>query len=204
LKRAKGATYANPVDDRLIDYLDVLAWPVVVLAMAGGALLLFRAQVGALIGRISTIQTPVATLSASPEQPPPPELPGQVPEEPPTDPSTAPDPAVVQQLSNYVYWWYYEKAYRLTFGTQTRLLAHVNSFPGGAAPGELIPFYNEHLQAARVYNPSYRRDFDSYVNWLVGSGLLTIAPDGRYEITDLGRGFLTWMVAEGVTHKIGQ
>ncbi len=186
------------MNDRLIDYLDVLAWPVVILTLVGGSMWLYRSNVAALVNRISTIHTPLATVSTSPEQPPPPELPADV--TPP--PNSADVTNTVQQLSAYVYWWYYEKMYRLTYGTQTTILAYLNSSPTGLDTAGVMALYNEHLRLARLFDPNYDRSFASYVGWLEGASLVTRG-NNHYYITDIGRGFLAWMVAEGLTHKPG-
>ena len=191
----------------VIEYFDVLAWPVVVLALVSGFFLLFRPNIAALIERIRHITTPLASLGTAPAAPQPdaPDLP-EVDEPPPsaepTTPPPAPDPQV-NQLAAYVYYWYYEKVYRLTFGTQTAALEHINQSPAGADMATLLTFYLNHLNVAKLTDPTYNRDFNGYMGWLVGAQLAT-EQDGRYFITAIGRSFLAWMAAEGLIHKPGQ
>ena len=190
----------------VLGYFDVLAWPVVLFVLIGGFLLLFRSNVGTLIDRIRVIRTPVASVHTTDTQPrevpKPPEKetagppPSEGDETPPPSPSAE---TVQQQLGAYVYYWYYEKMYRLAYGTQTMLMDYLNRLPLGATEADLLPYHEEHLRIMRVLTPAYQVDFSTYMGFLE-SALFVNKQAGRYYATDLTRSFLQWMVAERLNH----
>jgi len=192
----------------VLGYFDVLAWPVVLLVLIGGFLLLFRPNVGALINRIRDIRTPVASIHTTDTQPreapPPPQedAAGPPPSEGDETPPPSPSTEAVQQSGPYVYYWYYEKMYRLAYGTQTLLMDNLNRLQIGAVEAELLPYHEEHLRLTRLWNPAYQYDFSTYVGFLE-AWLFVKKQTGRYYATELTRSFLQWMVAEGLGHKTG-
>lgn len=88
----------------------------------------------------------------------------------------------------------FEKIEKAIWGSQVDLLRHLNSLPSGASAEELRLFYDaaakKHPQTFSEYN------FEKYLEYLVLKVLIGYE-DGRYHITNLGRDFLSYLVATG-------
>jgi hypothetical protein len=120
-----------------------------------------------------------------------------------SEPVAAPDhPAsvTIEQLQPYVYWWYFERTYRLIFGTQIRMLHFLNEQPLGADRLGIIPFFEAHLALYTAHGLTrHRMSYKSYMAFLHDSNLVTIDAVDTYHITPLGRAFRQWMSAENVS-----
>jgi hypothetical protein len=104
--------------------------------------------------------------------------------------------AVNVLLRSYAYAYlgrYFEHISGLIWGSQLRLLHHLNAAPltGGTAD-ELRPF---HATAAEHF-PDY--SFEQYLGFLIGYRLVALEGD-RYQITPLGREFLIFRIQSGRT-----
>jgi hypothetical protein len=88
-----------------------------------------------------------------------------------------------------------ETTYRLIFGSQIAALHYLNLY-GGASKRKLIEF----LEAAKAQYPKPYENYsdDQYIQFLTGSGLITLTRDDHYEITDVGKAFLQWMASSGI------
>lgn len=130
------------------DYLDVILWPFLgITFLAGTFLVMFRVQIASLIDRIRRIDLPggggISTPAPQPDKPvaSPPE--GDAPspgEPPPAEPETdtlekLATEANIQQLNEswsevvrwYEYYYFYERTYRLLYGSQIALLEHLKT-----------------------------------------------------------------------------
>lgn len=135
------------------DYLAAIAWP----AVAATFFLLFRAPIQRLIDRIQRGRAPGGFEFDSSGQLTPPSPPeGQEPlpnDAPPSPPAGTLD---IDALRAYGFYWYYEKMFRLMYGSQLRLLQAVNSSPAGAHFTSLLAYHQEHLETVRALQPDYR------------------------------------------------
>ena len=208
------------------DYLDVILWPFLsVTALVGAFLWLFRAQIGSLVNRINRIDLPGGGgISAAPPHQP--DEPSQAPpggeppapgEPPPAEPTAIAndnrvvDEAAIKQVNEswaevvrwYEYYYFYERTYRLIYGSQIALLEHLKALgPGGGNESALLIYHSSHLQQARAFDPSYNYPWESFIGYLIVSNLVqrqTQLP--LYHITDLGLSFLAWGLAEKVPPK---
>jgi hypothetical protein len=190
------------------EYLDTLAWPIVVLALVLVFLSWFRPQIAELIRNIRALRGPGGTgVDVAPSQPS-----GSA-ETPPTPPELSAAIAqkegeleqlqqsaqsLRQQATLYGLYWSYEKTYRLIFGTQIALLQQLNLMAAAGADFQFVSsFHSQHLQQVRVFNPRYDYPVTSYIGFLQTFNLVH-EQGGRYYITDVGRGFLQWMILESV------
>jgi len=82
----------------------------------------------------------------------------------------------------------HEKNYNVIFGSQLRLLSQANV--GAVAPEVAKAIY----ERARTANPVYGNySFDQWIGFLINAGLITHG-DGGYVLTNLGRGFLKYLI----------
>jgi hypothetical protein len=190
------------------EYLDTLAWPIVVLALMLVFLSWFRPQIAELISKITRLRGPGGTgvdvtpsqPTTSTESPPaPPELLAAMAEmQREREQLEASAESLRQSASLYGLYWLYEKTYRLIFGSQITLLQQLNLAGAAGADFQLVStFHSQHLTAVRSHYPGYDYPAASYINFLQGLDLVQ-ERTGRYYITDVGRGFLQWMVLEAV------
>ena len=87
------------------------------------------------------------------------------------------------------------RIYLLIFGSQMRLLQSLNQSPGGLTEGEVRPIYQTGAtQQPELYNAV---TFESWMTFVESSALVSRNGD-RYVITPYGRGFLKYIVAQGL------
>jgi hypothetical protein len=103
-----------------------------------------------------------------------------------------------EEANLYLTYYLYERTYRVIFGTQIRLLKHLNSVPFASA-AELKAFHDAHLQMAGALSANYHYDFGHYLGFLTSSWLVTMVSPESYSITNFGRGFLHYMVESGLS-----
>ena len=85
----------------------------------------------------------------------------------------------------------HEKNYNLIFGSQVALLAQMNT-DAGVPPAVARSSYDN---AKSAFPDLYRTySYEQWIGFLQGSGLCTIAPNGNYVLTPLGRGFLKYIL----------
>ena len=89
----------------------------------------------------------------------------------------------------------FEQIQNLIFGSQIYLLKKLNQVTGQGQSLALIESHFEHVQ--KMFN-------DSFADWTVGKYLhflferqLIVLQDGRYHITNLGKEYLVWMARTG-------
>lgn len=88
-----------------------------------------------------------------------------------------------------------ERAYRLIYGSQIKLMKHINvvqSIPISAAPS----FFEENRDRS-VNSPVY--NYEAWLGFLTNGGLVEKAdssPESVLRLTANGRNFLLWMVAQ--------
>jgi len=99
-----------------------------------------------------------------------------------------------EEANLYLAYYWYERLYRLIFGSQIRLLDYMNSRPGSTNVVELKPFHEEHLGQMRALNPQYTYDLNAYLAFLQSSWLIATADGIQYALTDFGRGFLHYLI----------
>lgn len=91
----------------------------------------------------------------------------------------------------------FERIYRLIFGSQLRLLQHMNTQPAGQLPVSAAQVFYiaaraQHLQFYTTY------PFDQWLQFLINS-VLVKRIDSRIGITVRGGEFLTHLTKEGLT-----
>jgi len=191
-------------DARLVlDYIDVLAWPTVVIVTFGVVIARFRKEIVSALNRISSVKGPLNTELTLREQ-------GEAESEPPQAPT--PEPAdgeaaeadageferMAAELKRAETDLWYERVHRFIFGTQIMLLQDLNQRTGGLITTAIMTsYYQQHLIAARTTDPNYQLDFTAYMQFLTGWGLVQYE-SGAYRITQLGRGYLTYLAAQGI------
>jgi hypothetical protein len=188
-----------------LDYIDVLIWPLVVAGVVTLLVLRFRVEIAALIGRIRSASGPLGIAFQMGEQ---------------QTAEAEEGPAVVaflsgllahkeneitqriveatkltQQLALYQIYYFFERTYRVIFGTQIALLQRLSLATNGADLSEIIPLYEDNVRLMRLALPTYDYPLASYLGFLQASELITVH-EGRHYITEPGRTFLQWMNAE--------
>jgi hypothetical protein len=186
------------------DYLDVILWPFLgVTGTVSLFLWLFRVQIREVILRINRIDLPggsgISTTPVQQETEPPPSPPEGEPPPPDEPPPTV--AARDELLRWYTFNYFYERTYRIIFGSQIALLHYLNSQgQSGAEEPSLFVFHTFHLQQARAVNVGYTNTWQSFVGFLRGANLVSQVGQ-LYFITDLGRSFLQWILAENAPPK---
>ena len=191
-----------------LDYIDVVIWPLLVAAVVWLLATKFRAEFAALIGRVKSVSGPLGTGVQMTEQ---------------KTEDVKEEPAVVaflagilerkeseiaghilatgeltRQLAMYQVLHSFERIYRLIFGSQIRLLYYLASAGAtGAGLSDVVPYHQDNLRLMRAVIPAYDYQLAAYLGFLQGSELIRMQ-EGRYHITEPGRGFLQWMAAESV------
>lgn len=183
------------------DYVDTLAWPVVVLVLVALFVFLFRHQIAELIKRITGVSGPGgARIDISPQAA------AELPEGPTggaLDAALQEAEAKVQQhqqsATYYYVLWLFENIYRVAYGTQLGLLFAARSSGTNGLDEETVKvIFERHLELVRKTLPEYQYSFALYIGFLNNNGLVTIA--ARYHITDTGRAFLNWMSLQSLSH----
>lgn len=204
---------ALSVAQTILDYLDVLVWPFVVVALGGGAVVLFRPQIAELIRNIREARFPGGSISTQP--------PAQTVDdatrlaegfrttgagETPSDaePAQVNPPAAEgdeekeqlrldnQQLARDLT---FEKIYRVIYGTQLMALQMLEAQrkKNPANPflyePDLQGFFREHERQAGL-----GKSYEDWKRFLQQVGLMGQL-GSAYTITDLGREFLLYVHA---------
>ena len=206
------------------DYIDVLIWPLAILAIVALVVFRFRDQIAQVILRIQTVRGPGGSEILAPleeqavdvEQPPPPESEAEQPAaeedverplpeqgEQHRDAGDADKEArlLTAQLAEMQRELYYERVYRVVWGTQITFLKALSERLDGISMFEVITTYlANHNKAAQAVSPSYKRDFTSYMKLLSDEGLVEFAQTEptNYVITALGRAFLAYLITQGI------
>ncbi len=183
------------------------AWPLIALALGLAFLVRYRSAIDALLSRVSEIRTPVGSVSTQqmPVSAEGPEvgLKKEALEETRTQlEKTHRDLSEWQTVAiRYAAGYQYEVTYRLIYGSQIALLRHLNVSPGGRAEDELEQYYQMFLMRGRAAGSvMYGYPKDAYLTFLVGRGLI-VQVEGRFFITEQGRGFLQYVDATGLPDK---
>lgn len=194
-----------------LDYIDVIIWPLALVGIAVFVSVRFRQEIAGLISRIRSASLPlglgiqVAEQDAGDS--------GEVPvvvslltetlerKEAEIAARTIAYGELTRTLAIFQVSYAFERIYRQSYGTQILLLHYLGTIgPEGASLEDLVTFHQRHLESARQAWPEYNYAFSSYVAFLTGNELIELR-EGRYHITDPGRGFLQWMRAEAVPVK---
>lgn len=198
----------------VLDYVEALVWPLVVAGLVATALALFRQQIGELINRMRRLTVGPsgaefdAAAQAAPER-------GEAIEEAPekiaelvrqqADELEREYQTHMAELSQRLgatdFYWFCERVYRIIYGSQIRLLQHLQvRGDAGSSVAELVPFFQQHVEAVRVVNPAYGGAFDAYIGYLAASQLIvqdaSVPP--RYRISAQGVGFLAYLPWAGI------
>jgi hypothetical protein len=93
---------------------------------------------------------------------------------------------------------FYERTYRLIFGTQIQALQFLNTRNFiGVDPAELMYYLNEHHRLGGDPN----KTLDPYLGFMVSSTLIYVGADGKYYITGYGRGLLQYIIANSLSFQ---
>lgn len=89
----------------------------------------------------------------------------------------------------------FEQVHNLIFGSQIFLLKKLNEVAGQGKSKEFVEDYFTRVQ--ELFPEAFREwTLEQYLAFLLGR-LLIVAQDGKYHITNLGVEFLTWMARNG-------
>jgi len=89
----------------------------------------------------------------------------------------------------------YSEISHLIFGSQIALLQALNSQPHPVEPEFIVSYYESAKQQYPDFYTTY--SFESYMNFLKSVGMVNIE-NGRYFLTVLGRGFLSYLAETGI------
>lgn len=92
----------------------------------------------------------------------------------------------------------YSEINHLIFGSQIALLQALNIQPDPVETEFLISYYESAKQQYEDFYGSY--SFESYVNFLKSAGMVN-TKEGKYFLTLLGRGFLSFLTESGINAK---
>jgi len=198
--------------------MNVFAWPIAVVIIAFGFMLLFRNPIIAFLGRVKEVGS--GGIKASSQEPQPPSE---------SKPTTASDllsvstnPLVAEretaieadlktrgpsetaevvrlltrQLAVLQISLAFEHLDNVIWGSQIELLRIMNSTPAGLSESEIRPFYD---QAAGAYPDIYKNyTFENYMHFLLESILISESV-GRYYIVTFGHEYLVYLASVGRT-----
>lgn len=89
----------------------------------------------------------------------------------------------------------FEQVQNFIFGSQIFLLKKLNEVSGQGQPSSLVESHFEHVQ--KVFSDSFADwSLEKYLHFLFERNLV-IFQDGRYHITNLGKEYLVWMARTG-------
>jgi hypothetical protein len=198
----------------LRDYIDVLIWPLVIAGIVALVTNRFRDQIEALINRIQTVRGPGGSEILAPleeqkdvtgeatatETEVEPSIPEDIQERLESGDAETKAAALLRlELANTKRALYYERVYRVLWGTQISFLQTLNERPDGVAMTEVILTYVEnHNKAVQQFNPSYKNDLATYMTFLSREGLVQFKEPSSYVITELGVGILTYITQWGL------
>jgi hypothetical protein len=105
--------------------------------------------------------------------------------------------ALVYNLASTNVQLSYERIYNAIFGSQLSLLLEAGGF-GGVIPtpeGVSQALARQRFDQAKTANSTWYGtfSFEAWIGFLVSQGLLTMDANGRYFLTDYGRGFLRYV-----------
>jgi hypothetical protein len=104
--------------------------------------------------------------------------------------------ALIQLLAGALTREAWERIYLFIFGAQLRLLNRLNETPGGLTEADIQHVYSTAAaQHPEMYQPL---TFETWMAFVEQTGLVTRNGD-RYLIAPYGRGFLKYLVAQGLT-----
>lgn len=199
----------------LLDYLDVLRWPIVLSAFLGFFLWRYREHLGRLLDRIQSVKGPLGTgLDFEPQHVPDldedaefelfdadeelleavreehcEEL-GQLQQE-----HQAQIDYLINQLALRESALEFERIDRAIYGSQFAALRTLNASPAGVAR----VLIEVHLVAAKQTFSQVAwfqtLTFEAWFDFLHNSGLAQVAPDGSYRITAKGMAYLVYIDA---------
>jgi hypothetical protein len=92
----------------------------------------------------------------------------------------------------------YSEINNLIFGSQLTLLQALNIQPSPVESEFLVSFYESGKQQYPDFYDNY--SFEAYVNFLKSAGMVN-TENGKYFLTVLGRGFLSYLVESGINSK---
>lgn len=184
----------------LLEYLKVLAWPGLILAVF---LLLFH-DIQRLVQRIKSLnikgnqidfqqQVPTQALARLDETEP----------VVSSAPSQSNDNRSVEDILNEAYpqpevQLDLERVYRNIFGTQISLLQRLSGFPNGLRVDQIFDFYNLHVNLVGATN--LFETIEQYLTYLIESYLVDIdQASGLYKITAIGSLFLRYLIDQRIS-----
>jgi hypothetical protein len=191
-------------------------WPAGVIVVF---LLLFHKQIGEFLSDLEFFKTTSGgpefrrrppPQSPAPDEPPPPGNPPAADAPPPALPvdarrliSEEEVRALNEQWASLVNWyafnWHYERVYRTIFGSQIGLLRELVDAANGLDITEVHNYYQRHLTL--VSSSEYNYPFHGFIAYLKAMNLI-MESNGRFFVTDVGRGYLHWMDRETVPDKL--
>lgn len=200
-----------------LDYIEVFIWPFVVITAIVIVVWRFHRQIGDLIDRIRRVGWMGAQVEAGPVEQPMEESAEQ------RIASEESHKAELEDLQrragdavdswrtySYEVWGrlttanlylFYERSYRLIYGSQIRLLEFLRSRgPAGASFLDLFQFFQEHVTAVQAVTPGAKPDYGAYLGYLKSSEFVTPLAAGApgYAITDHAKGFLDYLETSNI------
>jgi hypothetical protein len=103
---------------------------------------------------------------------------------------------LIQHLAIYQLLYATERIYRIIFGSQIAILKYLN-FQGETDIYKVRTFYEEAKAKFPLLYEKYR--FATYLHFLTSSNLVATIDNITYVITPLGKEFLQWMIAQGIS-----
>jgi hypothetical protein len=103
---------------------------------------------------------------------------------------------LTQHLAIWQLLYAAERTYRIIFGSQIAILKHLNVH-GRTTTSKIQEFYEQAKTKFPLVYDKYQ--FDAYLNFLISSNLVVAAVGITYVITPLGKEFLQWMIAQGIS-----
>ena len=182
----------------IVKLCEVWRWPLAFVF----ALWLFRKPLAQLISRVTRVKAPGAEITAGqqhassldrvPTQKPSQrsleeaikELLVEFPEE--VFKAKADHDKLVAEIAAWRTWWHFEHVYWRIYGSQIKILVDLERRAEGAARGDLLPYYS-------AVPKEWDYPLDAYLGFLIGEELVSMTPDGRYQITAMGRDFLGYV-----------
>lgn len=179
-----------------IEYVQALAWPVVVVV----ALIVLRGELLALIRRMTKFSGPGGvSADFTPQQKPSGAL--YISEEPAllasadgAEETKTYNSEIEKLYADPAFQLSLERAYRNIFGTQIELLYLLSGINEGYGEDDLLTYLARHNER-RVGDPI---NFESYVGYLLANNLVLKNSNGIYQITVGGTLFLRYLVDQGL------
>jgi len=196
--------------------MEKFAWPMAVLFLGIGFMIIFRRPLEALISRIQSISR--EGIQTSQTQLPPDKKTSTAEElmrsfDSPLLRETEKDikkdleerglansldaiPVLIRHFAQLKIYLWFEYYYQQIWGSQLAILNYLNVSPTGETMETLVSFYTA---AAKLYPAAFQKyPFKSYLDFLITCKLI-VEENGRFKITVLGREFLTYLASTGKT-----